>query len=55
MKKEHKFFERFLENDLDSLYNYLELKQLELLDGKIGNIPQETLSKYNTYNGLWLE
>jgi len=51
MKKEHRFFERFLENDLDSLYSYLKSKQLEILDGKIVNIPEETLSKYNTYNG----
>ena len=51
MKKEHKFFERFLENDLDSLYTYLESKQLEILSGKIGNIPESTLSKYNVYNG----
>jgi hypothetical protein len=51
MKKEHKFFERFLDNDLDNLFDYLIKKQKDLLDGNIGDIPAEELAKYNRENG----
>lgn len=51
MRPPHKFFERFLDNDLDDLYNYLENKQQEMLENNIFNIPESELSKYNKYNG----
>ena len=47
----HKFFERFLDNDLDQLYVYLEQKQEELLSGKLVEIPEEKLKQYNKGNG----
>ncbi len=50
-KKPHKFFDRVLENDLDSLYNYLENKIDEMLSGKLFSIDQERLSKFNKNNG----
>jgi hypothetical protein len=50
-KPAHKFFERFLENDLDSLFNYLSDKQKDLISGNIGNVPAEVLSKYTEING----
>lgn len=51
MKPPHKFFERFLDNDLDNLYNYLESKLHEILDGKIDSIPLEKISTFNINNG----
>lgn len=50
-KKPHKFFERFLDNDLEELYEYLEDKQQDILDGKIPTIPAEELAKYDEHNG----
>jgi hypothetical protein len=50
-KPPHKFFDRFLDNDLDDMYSYLYLKAQDLVAGKIGNVPQEILSKFNIYNG----
>jgi hypothetical protein len=50
-KPDHKFFDRFLNNDLDELFDYLYSKAEELVSGKIGNIPPETLSRFNIYNG----
>lgn len=51
MKPPHKFFERYLDNNLDELYNYLE-DQLDLLiSGKLVEIDSEILSKFNKYNG----
>jgi hypothetical protein len=50
-KPEHKFFERFLDNDLDLLFNYLSDKQKDLISGNIGNVPAEVLSKYTEING----
>lgn len=50
-KPDHRFFERFLDNDLDYLFSYLVNKQEELLSGKIGSIPDNILSKYNKENG----
>lgn len=51
MNRPHKFFERFLNNELDSLYNYLENKLTEILTGKIEGIPLEKVSNFNKYNG----
>jgi hypothetical protein len=50
-KPEHKFFERFLDNDLDLLFSYLSDKQKDLISGNIGNVPAEVLSKYTEING----
>lgn len=50
-KKPHKFFDRVLDNDLNSLYDYLENKIDEILSGKLFDIDQERLSKFNKYNG----
>jgi len=51
MKPPHKFFESFVDNDLDSLFNYLVSKQNDILSGLVGNIPEDVLSKYNKDNG----
>jgi hypothetical protein len=51
MKPPHKFFDRFLDNNLDEMYTYLEMKQDELLAGTLTEIPREELSKYNKDNG----
>lgn len=51
MSKPHKFFEVHLDNDIDSLYAYLENKMEELLSGNLVSIPQEKLSQYNKDNG----
>jgi hypothetical protein len=50
-KPDHKFFERFLDNDLDLLFNYLSNKQKDLISGNVGNVPAEVLSKYTEING----
>ena len=50
-KPAQKFFDRILDNDLDELYDYLYVKAQELVSGKIGNIPDETLSRFNLNNG----
>lgn len=50
-KPEHKFFDKFLDNNLEELFNYLYGKAEDLLAGKIGNIPAEKLSSFNIYNG----
>jgi hypothetical protein len=50
-KRPHRFFERFINNDLDDLYVYLKDKHKEILDGKVGNIPAEELAKFNEING----
>lgn len=49
--KDHRFFERYLDNSLEDLSEYLTKKQQEILDGSIGNIPDEVLAKYDIYNG----
>lgn len=51
-KPPHRFFERFLDVDLNKLYEYLELKQDEMLDGKLFSIDQERLSQFNKKNGI---
>lgn len=50
-KPPHKFFDVHLDNNLEELSAYLMAKQDELLDGKIGNVPAEELSKYGKHNG----
>lgn len=50
-KPPQKFFDRFLDNDLEDLYAYLYEKAEDLVAGKIGNVPEETLSKFNMSNG----
>lgn len=50
-KKEHKFFDAYLDNDLDSLFDYLSLQQEKLLLNELVNIPEEVVSQYNKENG----
>lgn len=40
-KPEHKFFERYLDVDLDSLYDFLIKKESEMLEGKFPGITKE--------------
>jgi hypothetical protein len=51
LKQPHRFFERFINNDLEDLQLFLAEKQKELLAGKIGNIPESELSKFSDENG----
>ena len=41
MKPPHKFFERFLDNDLDGLYSFLLDRDQDIRHGKLPNIPLE--------------
>lgn len=50
-KPAHKFFDKFLDNNLDALFEYLYKKAEELVSGNIGNVPAEKISKFNIYNG----
>ena len=50
-KPPQRFFERFLDNDLDELFQYLNQKQLDLLSGEFPGISKEKLEKYDIYNG----
>lgn len=45
-KPNHKFFERILDNDTDSLFDYLTQKAHDLVDGKIDSVPEEERLKY---------
>ena len=47
IKKEHKFFEVVMENDLVELNSFLIKKQEEILAGSIPGIPSEELLKYD--------
>lgn len=50
-KPPQRFFERFLDNDLDELFAYLQSKQSDILEGNVPGIPAEKLSEFNIYNG----
>lgn len=50
-KPPQKFFERFLDNDLDDLFEYLQLKQLDILAGNVDTIPTDKISEFDIYNG----
>lgn len=50
-KPAHKFFETFVDNDTNKLYDYLIVKQEEILSGTLVDIPSEKLKKYNKTNG----
>lgn len=50
--KDHKFFELFMENDLDELSSFLSQKQDDILNGIIPGIPEDKLSGYNKENGV---
>lgn len=50
-KPPQKFFERYLDNDLDALFDYLQNKQQEILSGKIAGIPVDKIKDYDIYNG----
>lgn len=51
MKKSHKFFERFLNNDLDKLHEYLVDLHKNMLYKNIFNIPTELLDQFHEMNG----
>lgn len=51
MKLSHKFFEAYLDNDLNNLYDYLVIKQEEILSNQLTEIPIEVLSKFDKTNG----
>ncbi len=51
MKKPHKFFDRYLENNLDSLFDYLVSIHKDILYKNIFNVPADRLSKFNELNG----
>jgi hypothetical protein len=46
LKKPHKFFERYLDNDLDNLFNFLSLKEDEIINKQFANIPLDKVEKY---------
>jgi hypothetical protein len=50
-KQPHRFFERFINNDLEDLQLYLAEKQKEILAGKIEGIPTEKLANFTDENG----
>jgi hypothetical protein len=50
-KPKHKFFERFLDNDLNDLYAYLENELDNLLNNKLTPISEEDLDIFTKYNG----
>jgi hypothetical protein len=47
MKPEHKFFERYLNNDLTDLYLFLLEKNQDMLDGKFPGISKEKAEEAN--------
>jgi hypothetical protein len=51
MKKDHKFFDVTLDNDLDSLFIFLCEVNKNMIDKNIFNIPEEKLAEFNYYNG----
>ena len=46
MKKPQKFFDIYVNNDLQDLKIYLTTMESEILDNNILNIPEEEISKY---------
>ena len=50
-KQPHRFFERFIQNDLEDLQLYLAEKQKEILAGKIDSVPKEKLKDFTEKNG----
>lgn len=51
MRKPHKFFERHLNNDLDSLYSYLQDIQERMISENIFGIDPDKLKVFGKYNG----
>jgi hypothetical protein len=47
----HKFFDTILDNDLDSLFDFLIEINKDIIDKNIFNVPQEKLIQYNKKNG----
>lgn len=45
-KPQHKFFDAVLDNDLDKLFSFLDEKHVELISGKLCDIPLDMLEKY---------
>ena len=52
IKKDHKFFEVIMENDLVELKSFLIQKQDDILAGLIPGIPSEEISKYEKLTGV---
>ena len=51
IKQQHKFFERFLDNDLNSLYNFLDNLHKQILNGEIESIPKKLLPQHSEHTG----
>ena len=51
MKPEHKFFDKFIGNNVEQLLEFLSIKQDEILAGKIPGFPEDKLSQFNKING----
>ena len=51
MKKDHKFFDVTLDNDLDSLFVFLYEINQNMIDKNIFNVPEEKLAQFNHQNG----
>lgn len=51
MRKPHKFFERHLDNDLDSLYSFLQDIQERMVSENIFGIDPDKLKMFGKYNG----
>jgi hypothetical protein len=51
MKPPHKFFERILNNNTESLYLYLEDFLDKILNGQIEDIPKDKVVNFNKHNG----
>lgn len=51
LKPGHRFFDRYLENDLDSLNDYLADLLDKILDENIFDVPDDILANFNKING----
>jgi len=51
MKPAHRFFDRHLSNDLDSLYNFLDNIADRIVDENLLDVPDSVLSSFNKVNG----
>tara|TARA_B110000503_G_scaffold1165_1_gene1515 strand:+ start:1948 stop:2607 length:660 start_codon:yes stop_codon:yes gene_type:complete len=52
LKKEHKFFTKDLDLDLDSVFEYVEKLNESMLEGKFPNISKELAAERNESNGM---
>lgn len=51
MKKEHKFFDVFLDNDLHDLHQYLLQKRDDILEEKVFNLSPQEKERFSKING----